>query len=296
MHLSTLHFGPRRFLHEEEERIRTQVYRHIRVRPVSPSIGAEVEGVDLGRLDDDSFREIRRAHLDFKVLFFRDQDISTAAQLAFAARFGELEEHPFLPANPDAAEVVRFAKDDQVVGVENTWHSDVSWREIPSLGSVLRAVQVPDVGGDTLFSDMVAAYQGLPDEVKKEIENWRAVHDFSHSFGVGMSPDTLAAQREKYPPVEHPVVRTHPETGQKILYVNAIFTSHIVGLPRDESDRWLDFLFRQSHFPEYQCRFQWRPGSVAFWDNRSVQHYASSDYWPKTRVMDRATIIGDRPA
>jgi taurine dioxygenase len=246
-------------------------------------------------LDDETFAEIERAHLDYKVIFFRDQDLTIGQHLAFARRFGELEEHPFLPAKDGYGEVIRFAKDETTVGYENIWHSDVSWREVPSLGSVLRAVEVPDVGGDTLFSDMEAAYESLDDEVKERIEGRTAVHDFTHSFGRALDPETLAERQEQFPAVEHPVVRTHPATGRRSIYVNAIFTSHIVGLDPDESDRLLDLLCRQAAFPEYQCRFRWRKNSIAFWDNRAVQHYAANDYWPRTRVMERVTIIGDRP-
>jgi taurine dioxygenase len=175
------------------------------------------------------------------------------------------------------------------------WHSDVTWRLQPSLGSVLRAREVPDPGGDTLFCDMYAAYDGLQDDVRASLHGLRAVHDFTKTFGRALDPDALAQKQKEYPPAEHPVVRTHPETGRKALYVNAAFTSHIVGMARDDSRRLLDLLYRQATVPEYQCRFRWRPDSIAFWDNRAVQHYAVSDYWPRRRVMERVTIIGDTP-
>ena len=188
-----------------------------------------------------------------------------------------------------------FEKDEKVAGVENIWHSDVSWREVPSLGSVLRARAVPEVGGDTLWSDMEAAYQGLPDDLKERIDGLRAIHDFSQSFGFGLTPEQLEESRKKFPPAEHPVVRTHPRTGRKSIYVNGIFTSHVVGMEPEESDALLRRLFQEARVPEYQCRFRWEPNSIAFWDNRAVQHYASSDYWPQKRVMERVTVIGDRP-
>jgi taurine dioxygenase len=299
MHASVLRmrFGPRRFLDGMRSEIQSKPYERIGVTPVGVSIGAEIGGVDLREpLDDATFAEIERAHLDYKVIFFRDQDLSSDQHLAFARRFGELEEHPFLPSADGRVEVVRFAKDAETVGVENIWHSDVSWREVPALGSVLRAREVPPVGGDTLFSDMTAAYEGLDDEVKRRIDGLSAVHDFTQSFGVGMPPERLAEMQTRFPAVEHPVVRTHPRTGRRILYVNAIFTSHIVGMPREESDALLDFLFQQASIPEYQCRFRWQKNSIAFWDNRSVQHYAVNDYWPQPRVMERVAIVGDRPA
>ena len=227
---------------------------------------------------------------------FRDQDLGVEGQLAFARRFGELEVHPFLAGADETPELVHLAKDAAVGGYENIWHSDVTWRQQPALGAVLRAVEVPDVGGDTLFADMAAAYAGLDDDVRARIDGMTAVHDMALSFGQGLSGGDLAAARAAYPPAEHPVVRTHPETGERILYVNAIFTDRIVGLGRDESEALLRHLFAQAEVPEIQYRLRWQPGTVAFWDNRATQHYASSDYWPRRRVMQRAAIAGDRPA
>jgi taurine dioxygenase len=229
------------------------------------------------------------------VLFFRDQDLTTEQHLAFARRFGELEEHPFLQSKAGYENIVQFAKDEQVIGVENVWHHDVTWRLQPSLGSVLRAVDVPPVGGDTLFSDMVAAYECLPDETKAKLDDLVAVHDFTYSFGYSLSPEELKKKQEEFPPARHPVVRTHPTTGRRCLYVNAIFTSHIEGLTDEDSAELLELLYRQADVPEYQCRFRWQKNSIAFWDNRAVQHYASSDYDPQRRVMERVTIIGDEP-
>ncbi len=296
MKFQTLRFGPRDFLHTMQEELEREPYRRIRLRPLAPTIGAEISGVDLGDLDEETFAEIERAHLGYKVLFFRDQDITTQQHVDFSRRFGELEEHPFLPSKPDFPVVISFSKDDQVKGVENVWHSDVTWREKPSLGSVLRNREVPRVGGDTLFSDMFAAYEGLSDEVKQQIEGRTAVHDFTQSFGLAMGPETRAAKQSEFPPVEHPVVRTHPVSGKKGIYVNAIFTDHLVDMEHEESDRLLNHLYRQAAIPEYQCRFHWQKNSIAFWDNRAVQHYAVSDYWPQKREMERVTIIGDRPA
>jgi taurine dioxygenase len=163
------------------------------------------------------------------------------------------------------------------------------------MGSILRAVAVPAIGGDTLWADMAAAYDGLAKNVKDRIEGLRAVHDFAASFGRGMSAEKLAEMRRQFPPAEHPVVRTHPETGRKAIYVNEIFTSHIVGLDPAESDELLNYLAAQARIPEYQCRFRWSADAVAFWDNRTTQHYAASDYWPQVRVMERVTVIGDLP-
>jgi taurine dioxygenase len=287
--------GPRAHVRDEYERLKDLRFDRIEVRAMAPTIGAEIGGVNLADVDDAVFGEIRRAWLEYKVVFFRDQSIDARQQVAFASRFGELEDHPFLPATDEDERIIRFEKSAEVAGVENLWHSDVSWREIPSLASILRAVEVPPAGGDTLFCDMIAAYDGLPDDVKERVDGAIAVHDFTHSFGLALAKEELEERQKQFPAVRHPVVRTHPETGRKILYVNSIFTSHIEGIPADESRALLDFLCRQATTPEYQCRFQWQPGSVAMWDNRAVQHYASNDYWPMRRVMERVTIIGDRP-
>jgi taurine dioxygenase len=280
---------------DEYQRLKDLHFERIQVRPMAPTIGAEIGGVNLADVDDATAAEIHRAWVEYKVVFFRDQRIDARQQVAFASRFGELEDHPFLPAKEEDERIIRFEKSADVAGVENLWHSDVSWREIPSLASILRAVEVPPSGGDTLFCDMTAAYHGLPEDVKQKVDGAFAIHDFTHSFGLALAPEELAERQKQFPPARHPIVRTHPESGRKILYVNSIFTSHVEGIPAEESQLLLDFLCRQATIPEYQCRFEWQPGSVAFWDNRAVQHYAANDYWPMRRVMERVTIIGDRP-
>ena len=272
----------------------------LEVRPLTPTIGAEIHGIDLRQpLDAVTLSEVRAALLDWKVLFFRDQDITTGQHLAFARNFGELEVHPFAPEKPGYPEVLAITHDRERPGKENTWHSDVTWRLEPSLGSVLRALEVPEVGGDTLFADMYAAYEGLSDEVKTKIEGKSAIHDFENfRRGLrkkGKSESEIEEYNKKYPPAEHPVVRTHPETGRKGLYVNAAFTQYIVGMERAASDALLTHLYAQAAVPEYQCRFRWGVNSIAFWDNRASQHYAVSDYWPAVRRMERVTIVGDKP-
>lgn len=268
--------------------------------PLTPLIGAEIEGVDLSKpVAAETLKGLRAALLDRKVLFFRDQDITTQQHLAFARLFGELEVHPFAPHKEGYPEVMAIAHDEKNRGRENAWHSDVTWRLEPSLGSVLRAVEVPPVGGDTLFADMYAAYEGLSDEIKHKIDGRTAMHDFVH-FRKGMekrgiSPEKIAELNKQYPMAEHPVVRSHPETGRKALYVNVGFTQYIVGMDRAESDALLKQLYAQAAIPEYQCRFRWRANSIAFWDNRSSQHYAVSDYFPAVRRMERVTIVGDAP-
>jgi len=271
-----------------------------RMMPLTPTIGAEIGGIDLREtLSDETLAGLRAALLDRKVIFFRDQDITTEQHLAFARAFGELEVHPFAPHKPGYREVLAITHDEKNPGRENTWHSDVTWRLEPSLGSILHALEVPPVGGDTLFSDMYAAYEGLDDETKKKIDGRTAIHDFAH-FRLqlrkkGKSEAEIEEYNRAYPPAEHPIVRTHPETGRKGLYVNRAFTQYIVGKEREESDALLKHLYAQAAIPEYQCRFRWRDHSIAFWDNRASQHYAVSDYWPALRRMERVTIVGDRP-
>lgn len=291
-----LEVGPLRHLAEERQRLRGLAWQHFDVVPLGATLGGELRGIDITRpLPDEAIAEIRRALHEFKVIFFRDQPMDAAAQVAFARRFGELEVHPFLPANTSEPAVVQFAKSATVGGFENGWHHDVTWREYPSMGAILRAIEVPASGGDTLFADMVSACEGLPDDVKQQIDGLDAVHDFIQVFGHSVPDEQKPAMRERYPQVVHPVVCGHAETGRKHLYVNRFFTSHIVGMEADESRHLIDRLSRRAEIVEYQCRFHWEPNSVAFWDNRAVQHYASSDYWPEKRVMERASIIGPRP-
>ena len=276
-------------------------YTRFGIVPLSPTIGAEITGLSFAEpIDDETFRQLHRALLEWKVIFVRQANLTPEQHHALGARWGELETHPFIKLvtshqSDEKPKVVRFEKGEGVTGYENVWHSDVTWRETPSLGSLLHAIEVPDVGGDTLFADMAAAYDCLDDDVKERIDGLVAVHDWWDNFGRGMKAEQRDALRPDFPAVEHPVVRTHPETGRKTLYVNAAFTQHIVGMDREESDQLLELLYRQAAYPEYQCRWRWTAGALAFWDNRATQHYASSDYWPKRRVMERITVVGDRP-
>ncbi|MEG9862608.1 MAG: TauD/TfdA family dioxygenase [Parvularculales bacterium] len=279
---------------------RLESHSPLNVQPLSPTIGAVIEGIDLSRpVESEAREEVYEALLTHKVIFFRNQNITTEQHLAFAGLFGDLEVHPFAPHKPDYPEVLAITHDKDRPGKENVWHSDVTWRFEPSLGSVLRAIEVPDMGGDTLFSDMYAAYDGLSDEVKEKIEDRTAMHDFEYFrkrlIKEGRSQEEIDAFDKQYPPAEHPVVRTHPDTGKKGIYVNAAFTRYIVDMERAESDALLAHLYAQASTPEYQCRFRWEKDSIAFWDNRACQHYAVSDYWPAVRRMERVTIIGDKP-
>jgi len=293
----TLDVGPRTAARTPDDFDRSP-YRRIGLRPLSPTIGAEVEGVSLAAIDDELHAELHRALLEWKVLFFRDQDIDRTHQREFAERWGELEQHPFyvyVQPGQTAADVVTLAKDDTTPGFENEWHADLTWHATPSFGAVLRAVEVPEVGGDTLWADGAAAYDLLPEELRVRIDGLTAVHDWQHTFGLGMPREAVEQLAPAFPPQEHPVVRVHPETGRRTLFVNRIFTQRIVGLDEAESDALLLRLYAQYDRPEVQCRFRWSPGSVAFWDNRATLHYAASDYFPARRVMDRISITGDRP-
>lgn len=216
--------GPLGHLAQERARLAALEWQHFDVRRLGATIGAEISGVDLGaELDQAVVDELAAALAAYKVLFFRRQPLSPERHVAFAQRFGALEVHPFIPANTSQPELVRFEKEAQVGGYENGWHSDVSWRQCPSMGAVLHALEVPPVGGDTLFADMTAAYEGLDDELARRVEHMVAIHDYVKAFGHQVDGDTAAKMRATYPPVEHPVVRTHPVTGRKALFVAGDF-------------------------------------------------------------------------
>ncbi len=266
----------------------------IRIEPLTPAIGAEIDGVDLRQVTPALIENVRAALLEHKVVFFRQQNLTREQHIDFARQFGQLEVHPATPKGQRNPEVLKLSHGPESRGSENMWHSDVTWREQPSLGSVLRAIEIPQAGGDTLFANMALAYDRLPDTIKEQIQNLVAVHDIARVFAkrLNKKPEEL---RELYPLMEHPVVRTHPETKQRVVYVNGAFTSHIKGMEAGESKLLLDKLFKSAWNPEVQCRFRWQAGSIAFWDNRASQHFAASDYFPAVRTMERVTIAGDRP-
>lgn len=272
----------------------TRAFTSFRIAPITPAIGAELLDIDLSQeLSDATIAEIRAALLTYKVVFFRDQDITQEQHIRFARRFGDLEVHPMTPKDQPHPEIFHLRAGPQRKGGADLWHSDVTWRAEPSLGSILCGRTVPDVGGDTMFADMVAAYEGLSPAMQEWVCTLTAVHDGSGFATLQGKP--ASSFHELYPPQEHPVVRTNPETGARALYVNVAFTTHIKGLSKKESDWLLQHLYDQAAIPEYQVRFRWRKNSIAFWDNRSCQHYAVSDYFPAVREMERVTVIGDRP-
>lgn len=286
----------RRVLNRLPEGVESRPYELFELNPLGRVIGAEIGGIDLSRpLTPELREELNRALLEWKVIFFRGQHLTSEAQRDFAANWGALETNPLL-ARGSSQEVARFEKGgDAAPTFENVWHTDVTFRERPALGAVLQLREVPPVGGDTMWADMAAAYDNLPEAVKARIDCATAVHDFIPGFARFYGPERLIPLQDAFPPVEHPVVRTHPESGRKMLFVNTSFTTHIVGMDRDESDRLLGYLVRQAHVPEYQVRFRWQPGDIAFWDNRATQHYAVDDYAPQRRVAERVAIEGDRP-
>jgi taurine dioxygenase len=268
----------------------------IEITPVTAAIGAEVHGVDLrGELSDVDVKLLRQALLDHLVLFFRHQHITDEQQLAFALRFGPMHVSPLQTVHQDAPEIVVLNQVYPRGEGADEWHSDNTFLADPPMGSILRAVQLPDVGGDTCFASMYAAYEGLSPTMQSFVDGLRAVHDITNplrkAIRDGHSTLDLGEMQRKCPPVEHNVVVTHPETGRKALFVNRNSTTHIVGLTDREQEALLPFLFDHVRSPEYQCRFHWEEGSIAFWDNRSVQHYAVADYHER-RIMHRATIAG----
>ena len=281
----------------------------MRVEQLTCAIGAELIGVSLADAihDDGLFAGIREALLRHRVLFLRDQDITAAQHVAFARRFGELEDHPVTGSDPENPGLVQIYKTpaNPPDRYENAWHTDATWREVPPLGAVLRCRECPPVGGDTMWANMVLAYENLPGHVKEQIADLRARHSIEASFGAAMPIERRLALKSQFPDAEHPVVRTHPETGEKVLFVNG-FTTHFtnfhtparVRFGQDHSPGGADllrYLVTQAYIPEHQVRWRWTKNSVAIWDNRSTQHYAVMDYPPCHRRMDRATIVGDRP-
>lgn len=279
----------------------------MQIEKLSCHIGAEISGINLADAihDNDLFAEIRSNLLEHRVLFLRDQDITRAEHVAFAERFGQLEDHPALGSHPEYPGLVQIYKNPEspIDRYENSWHSDASWRKVPPMGCVLRCLECPPVGGDTMWTNMVMAYENLPAHIKEQIADLRAYHSIEASFGAVMPIEKRLALKAQFPDAEHPVVRTHPETGEKILYVNA-FTTHLSNFHTKDNVRFgqdanpgaselLRYLITQAYIPEYQVRWRWKPNSIAIWDNRSTQHYAVMDYPACHRKMERAGIIGD---
>ncbi len=274
----------------------------IKLAALSGTIGAEVTGVDLSTdLADEVIDEIRQAFLAHHVLVFRDQSLTPEQQMAFGRRFGELDSHPFVESSPEHIEVLNIVTEpDDRSNFGGGWHTDLTFLDEPDLGSILYAIEVPDVGGDTLFANQHAAYEALSEPMRTMIDELSATHSAGPQYGAGGYSTRSKAMNTKNAElvdrvVEHPVVRTHPETGRKGLYVNPAFTTGIRGLRRDESNVILELLFRQAVKEPFTCRVRWEPGTLTMWDNRSVQHFALHDFAGHRRQMRRITVKGDRP-
>jgi taurine dioxygenase len=272
-------------------------FTSIEVKPVTPRIGAEVSGIDLTRaLSNSQVEELHRALAEHQVLFFREQKLDLERQKILGRHFGELHIHPNTPGpegHPEIMPIHADANSKRIAGED--WHSDVSCDEQPPMGSILHLHTVPPTGGDTLFASMYAAYEALSDRMKAYLDGLTATHSGEALYRRTNELLGVDDRGKVFPKASHPVVRTHPVTGRKALYVNKVFTSHIDGIPRDESRAILNFLYEHSTQPAFQVRFRWRPDSVAFWDNRCVQHMALWDYYPQVRSGYRVTVQGDRP-
>ncbi len=272
------------------------------ITPLSSALGAQVEGIDLNQsLTRTQRDQVEQALLEHQVLFFREQPLTPQAQARFAANFGDLHIHPIFPNVPEQPEVLVL--DTAVTDVRDNaiWHTDVTFLATPALGSVLSAKQLPAFGGDTLWASGIAAFEGLSKPLQALLDGLTARHDFTRSFPVerfGSTAEDLARweqTRKANPPLSHPVIRTHPVSGRKALFVNEGFTTRINELSESESETILRLLFNHATRPEYTIRWRWQQDDVAFWDNRVTQHYAVDDYRPQRRVMHRATILGDAP-
>jgi taurine dioxygenase len=294
--------------------VRPSVRQHsIKVELSTPAIGAELSNISLADAaqDPDLITEIRALWLKHKVLFFRDQHITPMEHQNFAAQFGELESHPLAPSHPEANKLLMLYRNIdpskpnfvEKSSRENLWHSDVTFKKAPPRGAVLRSEMGPDTGGDTMWSNMVMAYEKLPDAIKQRIDGLYAKHGAEHVFAAQMTIAERNAVAAKNPGAEHPVVLTHPETGEKVLFVNSAFTTHFsnffnfkdIRYGQDfmpEAHHLMNYLTSQAAIPEYQVRLKWRTNTVAMWDNLQVQHYAVADYGNAPRKMLRATISG----
>jgi len=273
--------------------------------PVAGGLGAEIFGVDLATaLGEAAIAEIRQALLDHLVIFFHDQHLTPEQHLAFGRRFGYLNVHDFVDGMPDHPEIIEVKKEEYETGSNfgGEWHSDVTYLEEPALGSILYAREVPHFGGDTLFANMYLAYDALSEGMKRMLAGMTAVHSArraysprSNYFSEGRRSMKIRRDNAAEAEVEHPVVRTHPETGRKALFVNRTFTIRFTDMTEEESAPLLNYLYRHATQPEFTCRFRWQRNAIAFWDNRCVQHYAINDYHGQRRVMHRVTVNGDRP-
>ena len=279
-------------------------YKNFIATPIAGSLGAEISGISIDQdLNDETIVELRQALLDHLVIFFRDQQLSPERQIAFAHRFGPLEEHDFVKGMSEYPEIIRVVReaDETTKNFGGSWHSDVTHQECPAMGSILYAVDVPPAGGDTLFANQYLAYETLSPGMQRMLEGMTAVHTARGPFSPeGRSKSNwqnmqVQTSEKAYEEMEHPVVRTHPETQRKMLFVNRTFTVRFKDMTEQESEPLLEYLFQHASHERFTCRFRWTPGAVAFWDNRAVLHNAVCDYDGHRREMRRVAISGDRP-
>lgn len=288
-------------MNQNAERL-NEPFRHFTATPFTGRFGAEISGIDLNEIDDAATEELRAALLKYHVIFFRDQDFSPEKQTAFAKRFGDLNRHPYvkgMDGHPDVFRIVKQPTDTHHFG--EGWHTDLSYTETPAMGTILFGVEVPIAGGDTMFASLAAAYDGLSDGLKELVGDLKAVYTNANTyskestrFRLGVSKG-MQVQTANTNEVEHPVVRTHPETGLKSLYLSPLHFNRFVGMTPEQSKPLFDTLVQHATQPEFTCRFRWQNGSVAFWDNRCTMHYAVNDLTGVTRIMQRVTLEGDKP-
>ena len=275
-------------------------YKHIRVKPISGALGAEIHGVDLAHLEDEIFAEIHHAFLENLVIFFRDQTITPDQQVAFSARFAPIGYYPFLKGLPDHPAVIEVRKEpEDKLNFGGVWHTDTAYLAKPPMGSVLYAKEIPENGGDTMFANLYLAYETLSDPMKAMLDGRKAVNSSQKGDAAAGRQKSVDENPKDASDVQtestHPALRTHPETGRQALYVNRGHTVCFEGATPEESAPILEYLFEHQIRPEFTCRFQWAPGSIAIWDNRCALHYPLNDYHGQRRVMHRVTMEGDTP-
>jgi len=272
----------------------------MKIKPAAGALGAEISGIDLtGELRAEDYRAIRAMLVEHEVIFFRNQDVTPAQQHALASSFGPLQTHPAYATVEGFPEITILESTADKSSKIECWHSDMTFRQHPPMGTVLRSKVIPEKGGDTLWSSMTSAYDGLSAQMQTFLAELTAVHDFSYGFKESLAEqggaERLARAVADNPPVHHPVIRTHPESGKKVIFVNPLFTTHIAGLPAAESRAILEFLYQHNTTPEFTCRFAWEANCIAIWDNRSTQHKPVNDYFPAYRCLERIVIDGDKP-
>jgi taurine dioxygenase len=282
------------------ESVHTATPAPFEIERMGARLGAEIRGLDLAKdWDPATFKAFEAALIEHKVVYLRDQQLTTAQHVAMSRAFGELEVHPMRPQGEFPEILVLDNHKDNPVLSTDVWHSDTTFRKCPTRYTILRCQIMPKVGGDTLWANMEAAYEGLSPAFRNMIGGLRAVHDFQNFRVLFKKTEEdqakLRRMEELFPNPSHPVVRTHPVTGRKSIFVNPQFTLHIEGLEPDESRAILEVLYGQAQVPEYQFRLRWEPGTIVFWDNRSTQHYAANDYYPERRRMERTAVMGDEP-